>query len=157
MKTQDDVKGWSSTVWGMAEIEVLQTLQPDSKKLIPPAEFGDNPTRLSTVGIPEKIIGGRSCCIYFFFDETTGLKEVLIKTNEINTKGYFETFLAMLTQKYGPAPIHEKDALGVEKVNWVFPSTVVELSELDFSGIGVPSSLVSIHYRPNMCRDLSAL
>jgi len=137
----------------MTETEVLQ-LFPNSKKLIPPAEFS-NPTRFSTVGIPEKIIGGRSCSVFFFFDKTNRLDKVLIKTNEKNTNGYYETFLEMLTQKYGLATISNKVEF-TDTATWVFPSTTVELQRIDASALDLPF-FVSIQYHPNISHDVSFL
>lgn len=153
MGNQNDVLGWSSTTWGMTETEVLEH-QSDLQKLYPPAEFV-NPKRFAIVGIPEKIIGGRSCGVYLFFDKTTHLNEVLINTNEENKNGYYETFLEMLTQKYGVATTSTKVDI-VDKVTWVFPSTVIELQRIDASALDLPP-FASIQYHPNLSRELSAL
>lgn len=127
MSNQEDVLGWGSTTWRMTEAEILPLLHPEAKPLLPPVEYR-NPTRFSTVGIPEKVIGGRSCAIYFFFDNTTGLNEVIIKPNEINPYGYYEDLLELLTQKYGAATKSEKIDNTYTSV-WQFPSTVVELQK----------------------------
>ena len=88
MTKQDDVRGWGSTEWGMTEAEILQLLQSEAKQLNPPIEYR-NPTRFSTIGIPDKVIGGRSCAIHLLFDKTSGLNEVMIKPNDEKPYGYF--------------------------------------------------------------------
>lgn len=156
MTKQDDIHGWGATKWGMTETEVFQLLQPDAIKLNPPIEYR-NPTRLSTVGILEKDIGGRNCAIHLLFDKKGGLNEVMIKPNSEKPFGYFETFFELLTQKYGPATLINK----AEEVNttdtaiWRFPSTVVELTKMDASVLEM--LLVTIHYCPASSRDLSFL
>lgn len=153
MSKQDDVLGWASTEWKMPESEILQLLHTEARQLLPPVEYR-NPTRFSTVGIPEKIIGGRSCAIHFFFDNTTGLNEVIIKPNEEKPYGYYETLLELLTQKYGPATISDKEN-NTDNSVWQFPSTVVELTRIDASALDM--LLVSLRYRPNGTHDLSFL
>lgn len=153
MSNQEDVLGWGSTTWRMTEAEILQLLHPEAKPLLPPVEYR-NPTRFSTVGIPEKIIGGRGCAIYFFFDNTTGLNEVIVKPNEINPYGYYEDLLELLTQKYGTATKNEKKD-STETSVWQFLSTVVELQKID--AFALDMLLVSIAYRPYAKPDLSFL
>jgi hypothetical protein len=153
MSNQEDVLGWGSTTWRMTEAEILQFLHPEAKPLLPPVEYR-NPTRYSTVGIPEKDIGGRSCAIYFFFGNTTGLNEVIIKPNEINPYSYYEDLLELLIQKYGAATKNEK-INNTDTSVWQFPSTVVELQKID--AFALDMLLVSIAYRPYVKPDLSFL
>lgn len=153
MSEQYDVLGWSSTTWGMSEAEILQLFHPNAKQFLPPVEYR-NPPRFSTIGIPELTIGGRSCIIYFFFDTSSNLNEVIIKPNEDKPYGCFETFLEMLVQKYGPATTSKKDDIA-DKFFWLFPSTAVELTRIDASALDM--LLISIAYRPNQNHDLSFL
>jgi hypothetical protein len=153
MTKQDDVHGWGSTEWGMTEAEILQLLQSDAKRLNPPIEYR-NPTRFSTVGIPDKAIGGRSCAIHFLFDKTSGLNEVMIKPNDEKPYGYFESFLELLTQKYGPATKSNKEDM-TDTVVWLFPSTTVELTKIDASVLDM--LLVTVRYCSTASRDLSFL
>jgi hypothetical protein len=156
MPDQNDIHGWGATKWGMTETEVMQLLRPEVIQLNPPIEYR-NPTRLSTVGILEKVIGGRICDIHLLFDKKGGLNEVMIKPTSEKPFGYFESFFELLTQKYGPATLTNRD----EEINttdtviWRFPSTVVELTRMDASLLDM--LLVTVSYCPASSRDLSFL
>ncbi len=156
MNEQEDVRGWGPTAWGMSENEILQLLKPEVSHFNPPIEYL-NPTRFATLGISNKVIGGKSCAVHLLFDKTSGLSEVMIKPNNEKPFGYFESLFELLTQKYGPAALRNKD----NEVNitdtaiWRFPSTVVELTRTD----AVPLDLlfVTLSYCPAASRDLSFL
>jgi hypothetical protein len=156
MNKQDDIRGWGPTVWGMTETEILQLLQPEARPLKPPMEYR-NPTRFATLCIPEKVIGGRSCAIHLLFDETSGLNEVMIKPTDEKPFGYFETFIDLLNQKYGPATIINKDeGVNIEdRAVWLFPSTVVELTRTDATVLDL--LFVTVRYCSTASRDVSFL
>lgn len=151
---QGDVLGWGATEWGMSESQILQLLQSDAKKLDPPVEY-TNPTRFSNIGILNRDIGGKSFAIHFLFNQTKGLDEVMIKPNSEQPFGYFELLYQLLSQKYGPATLMDRD----EKINitdtviWRFPSTVIELKRIDSSVLNL--LFTALHYCPATSRDLS--
>jgi hypothetical protein len=139
-----DIHGWNSIVWGTSVESAQRALGPKAHVLPeasgkskngPPSRWEE---RLSVGGIK---IAGIDCNVVISVPYGThSVKSILItplRTTEALAQtraADFEMLLEALITKYGaPTSSLELETLGVERVIWRFPSTVIELSRYEES------------------------
>lgn len=139
-----DVDGWSCAKWGMSKAEVVQAFGSETRMDATTESFGDPPTRISHLSIPQIVIADRSFRAYFFFEPIRGgLEGVLLKSIGDDPLSSFQPMLDSLASKYG---MFRSKADGDYKfdVSWHFSSATITLTKIDMLELlGVASVSVS--------------
>ena len=126
---------WGKTAWGMT-VEQVQSLYPDSTN---PGLTRPHDPKLE---IKDFSIEGDSYKVGFFFDDAKGLQKIQVSRetkSEFDIKDSVKKLEELLTQKYGPPAVREKQEgegeIGGFQLVWNQPNLVVKLSYSPFPSI----------------------
>jgi hypothetical protein len=137
----DDLQGWQGTRWGMTEEETRASLGEDAVAISPPEQSA---LTYAPVKVPMRIDRFQMDAILQFSTETRRLKQVVIRYPGAELEAW-STLAGLLVEKYGPP---KKTKAGT-RVEWVFPTTTVELARVYLPGT---MSLISVRYYPSFSR-----
>jgi hypothetical protein len=156
--TPPDLKGWTSTTWGMTEDEILAALPGQAVHLTGPAGARTYANRTAAIGIESLVIGKDDFHVDFLMDREGKLDRVMIGLNTRSPSVLtFEGLEALLTEKYGTATITDKtQEQGLKRTcKWIFPSTVIQLLFWDVRALKM--HIFSLVYEKNTGKDLVKL
>jgi len=130
----DDVLGWQSTRWGMTEEQVKIAVERDGFQPLRPPR-----TNNKVAFVAPLKIGGSNFDVSFQYD-AGHLNRVTIFCPGIGDPDLYTKVGDWLARKYGPATPR-----GLEKQEWKFPTTVVELDGTHDSGARVGGDQLLSH------------
>ena len=119
----DDPGGWSKAKWGMTDAQLAGIFGADARR----DDHGRLLAPLAMSGIP--------CEATMNLDDAGLLDAIGIGPVKIadNTDALYLILQELLVQKYG-RPWKASEELGVTKLQWTFPTTLITLSRAKFPG-----------------------
>jgi len=151
-----DVLGWRSVRWGMSPKEI-EARVPEAKP-VNKTVWGRKDV-VYTNEIDNFMVGDAKFKVHFFaLKEKPGLVELeLERSTEFSSKAKYNDIQEALLQKYGP-PTNKSDvdrqswsggSSASKKTDWVFPTTVISLSERRGPGLLAERTIIVITYKAN--------
>ena len=139
-----DIEGWRGARWGMSEAQLLRVFGEVLEPLPGRWVYGD---AYATRMIQPVALGGQRLRAVFQMQEKTGrLQQVLLETlRRPGQEAAFDSALAALRERYGAptgscaVPPAGGGPLSLE-FRWVFPTTTVHLTFVDFFTTGMFSA-----------------
>jgi hypothetical protein len=152
---RSDVKGWESIRWGNTLTNAKALLGPEAHEVVekPPVQGTPKLGYRARLGIDGMSIGGIKCSVLISTPNDSD-KIIAVQlssadnlTDNLGARASeFQTFMTLLTEKYGAPKIHTRiEQFENETVMWTFPSTTITLAwqEDRFLKIGA----VTIEYK----------
>lgn len=151
-----DVLGWRSVRWGMSSKEI-EARMPEAKPLSK-AIWGRKDVVYSNE-MDSFMVGDAKFKVHFFaLKDKPGLVEVeLERSTEFSSKAKYNDLQEALLQKYGP-PANRSDVdrqhwqsgySDTKATQWVFPTTIISISERRGTGLLGERTTIVITYKAN--------